>query len=201
VTPAIRGDTLITTSTQLVTGRDNLSIDAAALWFDKLMMRLGQRPWRPLARQWASAIDLRDGRLLWTKSLGVGHHRELNRSGTPIALPDGAVFSSFVLNELIRLNASGGVVWRTRLPGEAAKGNVAISGDSVGVAMSDGRILFVDLASGRTTSSRASSGKIAFFSPTMCDGRLLYPTEDGRLISLDSPSVARPSENCAAAPR
>ncbi len=201
VTPAIVGDTLISTSTQLVGGNEFLSLDVIPFWPRKVLMRIGVIPWRPLARQWSVGVSLSDGRVLWSTSLGVGFHRELNRSGTPEATPDGVVFSSYITNEVIRLSASGRVLWRTRTPGDAAKGNVLVVGDSVAVALSDGRLTFLQLRDGRVTSSRASAGRIGFFAPLLCDGRLTYPTEEGILVSLPVDDTSRSSYHCPGAPR
>ncbi len=199
VTPAVLGDTLFTTATQLVTGRDLLKLEFAPYWFPKLLMRIGVRPYQNLARQWVTGVSLADGRILWSRPLGVGYHRELNRSGTPIAVSDGIIFSSFVTNEVFRLGTGGTIRWTARLPGIAAKGNSSIAGDTVTVALADGRLVSLEASTGRQLGLRQSAGKVAFFAPLSCRGRLWYPTEDGRMVAVGPISSSHP--DCGRAPQ
>jgi outer membrane protein assembly factor BamB len=199
VTPAVLGDTLFTTATQLITGRDMLTLEFAPYWFPKVLMRFGVRPYKNLARQWVTGVSLTDGRVLWSRPVGVGYHRELNRSGTPIAVSDGIIFSSFVTNEVFRIGADGTTRWSTRLPAVAAKGNSAVIGDTVIVALADGRLVSLDAGTGRVVGLRQSAGAVAFFAPLSCRGRLWYPTEDGRMVAVGPVNTSHPE--CGRAPQ
>jgi outer membrane protein assembly factor BamB len=201
VSPVIVGGVLYTTFTELISGMGFFSLGAIRLWPAKVWMRLGKRPWRALERQWVAAVSTRDGALLWMRSVGVGYHRELNRSGTPSPVDGGVVFSSFVTNEVYRIGRTGDIVWTRALPGEAAKGNVAVEGDSVAAALADGRVVLLSAKTGAIWEVMPSQGRIAFFTPLICDHDLLYPTEDGRLAAVPIVDHGMKGAPCGASPR
>jgi outer membrane protein assembly factor BamB len=177
VTPAITHQLIITTGTRSLRDSERFAGDAFAI---KARMRLGLRQRQSITRQMVAAVDRCTGAVRWVRSLGVGVRVYENHSGTPVIADSGIFIGSPVLNEVLRLDLLGNVVWRTKVPG-LAKGYVVVRNGSVIAATTDGRLMMLDQRSGRNVGAMSFEKQIRFFSPLVFDSVLVVATQAGGL--------------------
>jgi outer membrane protein assembly factor BamB len=188
VQPAVRGDLVVTTGTDFLFGHKLFVRDVLPRLIDRVAMRLRLRPYDAFARQYVALLQLSTGRVLWLRSFGVGHHVEQNRSGTPVLTANRILLQSPVLSEVLAIDLAGRVVWRRSLA-NVAKGTVALLGDRVLAAQSNGELVLFAIKDGREIQRWASAGRIAFFSPTIFMDRIVYALDDGRLATIDRKTI------------
>jgi outer membrane protein assembly factor BamB len=190
-TPAVDGTLIYTTGTQSVLGRDRFSRDALHRWPAKLRMKAGREPYRALSRQYVAAVDRCSGKLRWLRSVGVGFHVEDNRSGTPVVAHEHLLVGSPVLDEVLRIDRTGRVLWRRSIPG-LAKGYVVPWREEVIAATQSGSLIRLAEASGAELGRAEIGHPILFFSPLLAGDRLIVPTQDGQVVLVDLPGLKSP---------
>lgn len=138
----------------------------------------GQRLYLPSLGHHLYALDPRNGAVLWDVDLGGA------LAGQP-TLQDGVLYVGTFAKEIVALDAaSGKILWKTPATGWVWDGpTYDPTTDTLYVGDLGGKFFALDAKTGQQRWAEQPDGAIVG-RPTLADGVLYFPTEDGALIAL-----------------
>jgi outer membrane protein assembly factor BamB len=133
----------------------------------------------------------RTGGALWQTNLQPDNDASA-LSGGGLAYGDGRLFASTGYGEVIAMDpATGGILWRQRLPASAASAPT-VEGGRVFVVGRDGTFWAIEAASGRIAwqaqSSPSPSGFLGAAAPAVAGARVLMPASSGEVVAFEAAS-------------
>lgn len=131
----------------------------------------------------------RTGGVLWQKNLQPEFDTSA-LSGGGLAYGDGRLFASTGYGEVIAMDpATGGILWRQRLPAPAASAPT-VEGGRVFVVGRDGTFWAIEAASGRIAwdaqSTPSNSGFLGAAAPAVSGSRVLMPASSGEVVAFEA---------------
>jgi outer membrane protein assembly factor BamB len=139
--------------------------------------------------QWLMALDRRNGDVLWQEPLGIGLSVPRNQSGTPVVVGATVLVSSPVSRTVWAFNASDGrLLWKRPLTG-MHKGAVTVHGSDVFFGDSDGKITFLNVATGAVTGTCVAPGAFSATAPIVVGRTVIAATRDGSVWAAPFDSI------------